>query len=400
MAHARASHAVALPLLAALVLLVGTGAARGTDDRTVAGAGPSPAVDLWVDPASGDDAAGGGRGGPLRTVQAALDRAAPGTTVHLAAGTYRERPVTRVDGTAEAPITLLGPETGTDPARRHRATLFGTGHVLSVRHSHYVLRGFTIDGQEALERRVPLEEWPTDPNEALAFKRSVRHDVRDGRLVYVDGGPRHRVAGTLVDDMFLTGGGGECVRFREGAHHAAVQDSVVQWCGMHPSSSTGGGEGYHNGEGVYVGTSPKSRSLAMHGHDPVSHVTVRRTTITTFGSECVDVKENAHHALVQDVVCSGNLEPSTGASGSGIELRGWASAVRESRVDAGPGFGVKISADSPRHRSGGNSVTDTTLVSDDAPLKIWSAQPQGAICGDDAPRDPDALPAGWSAPCP
>lgn len=391
---------VAVPaLLVSLAVVACSGSVSTTDDRSAPGGrGPSRGAEVWVDPA-GDDGAGGGERAPLRTIQAALDRAAPGTTVHLAAGDYHERPVTRVAGTAQAPITVIGPESGTDTTSRHRATLYGTGRVMNVRHSHYVLRGFTIDGQEAVERRVPLVDWPTDPDEALAFKKSVRDDVRAGRLVYVEGEEHRAVTGTLVDDMYLVGGG-ECVRFREGADHATVRDSVIAWCGMNPSSSTHGGE-YHNGEGVYVGTSPKSRSLAGHEDDRSGHVAVLRTTITTFGSECVDVKENAHHVLVDDVRCSGNLEPAADAGGSGIEVRGWASTVRDTRVEAGPGFGVKIAADSSRYRSGGNSVVGTTLLNDgEAPIQVRSEQRQGVICGNSAPKDPAALPAPWSAGCP
>ena len=81
----------------------------------------------------------------------------PGTTINLAAGTYREAVATKTAGTATAPITIKGPETGKDVNGRYKAVLYGLGgRVFSINHSYYTLSGFTIDGQtEHRPHRVP-----------------------------------------------------------------------------------------------------------------------------------------------------------------------------------------------------------------------------------------------------
>ncbi len=52
--------------------------------------GPVKVVDLYVDPQSGDDANQGSSASPYRTLTHALQSAAPGMVIHLAAGTYDE----------------------------------------------------------------------------------------------------------------------------------------------------------------------------------------------------------------------------------------------------------------------------------------------------------------------
>ena len=73
-----------------------------------------------------------------------MDRARPGTVIHLAAGIYNENVVTRVNGRPDERIVVEGPAYGT-------ATLFGTSHVMAIKNSYYTLRDFAIDGQEQVE---------------------------------------------------------------------------------------------------------------------------------------------------------------------------------------------------------------------------------------------------------
>ena len=141
---------------------------------------PAPTIVLAVSP-TGNDGADGSPNAPLRTIQAALDRAVPGALITLAPGVYRENPVTVHDGRPGAPITIKGPESGKDRAGRYQATLYGTDRVLSVNNSHYTFDGFTIDGQEELAS-VP---FPTELGAIDRFKNGVQPQVADGRLIYV-----------------------------------------------------------------------------------------------------------------------------------------------------------------------------------------------------------------------
>ena len=78
---------------------------------------------------------------------------------------------------------------------------------------------------------------------------------------------------------------------------------------------------YHNAEGVYIGTSPKSTDQPMAANDRSNNIVVRNSTINTFGSECFEVKENAHHNRIENSDCGFNDEPKS-FQGSNIELRG------------------------------------------------------------------------------
>ena len=80
----------------------------------------------WVDPA-GSDTNAGTTSAPFKTLQKALDVAQPGTTINLRAGTYREAVITKRAGTAAAPITIKGPETGKALSGRDKAVLYGLG---------------------------------------------------------------------------------------------------------------------------------------------------------------------------------------------------------------------------------------------------------------------------------
>ena len=137
----------------------------------------SPAVgtvhtlNLYVNPARGSDAAAGTETAPLRTIQQAMDKARPGTVIHLAAGSYNENVTTRVSGLPGARIVVEGPASGT-------ATLFGTDHVMAIRDSYYTLRDFAIDGQRQVESRYPRSAWPTQMSRIREFKGSFFYMVR------------------------------------------------------------------------------------------------------------------------------------------------------------------------------------------------------------------------------
>jgi MYXO-CTERM domain-containing protein len=83
--------------------------------------------DLWVDAQSGDDqAAGTSASTPLRTIGAAAKLSAPGTTVHIAPGEYRETVVFPVDGTADQPIRFEA------TSGQHTVRILGSESAASV----------------------------------------------------------------------------------------------------------------------------------------------------------------------------------------------------------------------------------------------------------------------------
>jgi hypothetical protein len=391
--------AVILAILAVLAVVV-FGGSGATPPPAPAPVQPGPP--LYVSPSGRDSNDGASAATPLATIQAALEKAAPGTVVNLAPGVYREQPTTVRGGAPGAPITIKGPETGTDRAGRYQAVLHGTGRIFNIDHSWITLQGFTIDGQEQLTA-TPL---PTDLRTIDAFKRSVADRVEDGRLVYVGSSDDARdLTGVTIDDMFLHGGGGECVRLRNNAHDNVITNSVIQYCGMNGK----GGENddraeFHNGEGVYIGTSPKSEDQPMHENDASARNVVARNVIRTFGSECFNVKENAHGNVFEDNVCSSNAE-SAEFEGSTIELRGYDNVVRNNEISDSAGYLIKIQSDDEEYDRGGNVVENNRMSGAAAEVfKIKSDARQGRMCGNEVASgalfdDDGEAPQGVTAPC-
>jgi hypothetical protein len=359
---------------------------------------------LYVSPAGDDNTGDGSPAAPLRTIQAALDEAEAGTVINLAPGEYRETLTTMRDGTPEAPITIRGPENGTDPAGRHQAVLYGTGRIVNIDHNHYTLEGFTIDGQERLDGT----QLPADLASIGPFKDGVQSQLEDSKLVYIGSSDTTRdVTGTTIRNMFLTEAGTECVRLRNNANGNTIVDSVIQYCGLVGSTDDEDDDDrfpYHNGEGVYIGTSPESDSQPMHENDTSSNNVVAGNIIRTFGSECLDVKENAHDNVFEDNQCSANTEPREWG-GSNVELRGHDNVVRGNVIADSAGWNVKIqSDDEDDYDNGGNSLENNTLSGSAAePVRIGTDAPQGAFCGNSVtaaePVD-GTSPGDITAPCP
>jgi hypothetical protein len=367
--------AAAVAVLIAVGAVTILGASRG-NARTYPTA-------LFVSPTGSDGHPGTTAGEPLKTIQAALNLAGPGTTVHLARGTYHESPVTKTTGKANDPITILGSDTGFVSANRQGTVLAGTGRVFSINNSYYQLVGFTITGESGLGSAL----LPGKLASATPFKASVQAKVQDSKLVYIGAADNARnVHDVVLRDMFLTDAGGECVRIRNGANHNEVLDSTIQWCGLQAVKSAPSVFAYHNGEGVYIGTSPKSAGEPMRTDDSSSFNSIVGNMIRTFGSECLDVKENSHDNVFSHNTCADNTEPLTDG-GSNIELRGYRNQILDNTITGSLGYGLKMASDSTRYRQGGN-VVEGNHFSGDKGTAVENDQStkQGRFCGNVFPR--------------
>ena len=330
----------------------------------------------------------------MKTVQEALKRATPGTTINLAPGVYREQPSTVRAGTAAAPITIKGPESGYNRSGRYRAIVYGTGLIFNINHSHYVLRGFTIDGQE----RLANVTYPTQLADVRAFKDRIQERTYNTKLIYIaSNDSAHDLTDIVISDMFLSGSGGECVRLRNNAYHNVIENSVIQWCGMRAGKNVGG-YAYHNGEGVYIGTSPKSTEQPLHANDRSSQNIVRHNVIHTFGAECFDVKENAHDNRFEDNECRYNDEPAS-VAGSNIELRGDHNVVRNNVIADSRGWNILIASDNTSFDRGGNTVQGNRFAGASGPSIRTEARENGPICGNSFGATKDTI-AGRTRPDP
>ena len=349
----------------------------------VTGLGASPAnaaTNYWVAP-SGLDTNPGTDAAPFKTLQKALNVATAGTTINLKPGEYHEAVATKTAGTATAPITIKGPETGKDVTGRYKAVLYGLGgRVFSINHSYYTLSGFTIDGQQNIARTAYPDV--SSLSQIRTFKDSVQDRAVNSKLVYVGASTTlFDIVGTTISDMFLNGSGGECVRFRDRAANSLIDNSTIQWCGMLGQGNDTDQYKYHNAEGVYIGTSPKSTDQPLYANDTSNNIVVRNSTINTYGSECFEVKENAHHNRMENSTCGWNDEPST-FQGSNVEFRGDHNTVLGSTLSNSRSWNMKLASDSSTYDKGGNTAQGTSF-SGAATYGIINRQTgSGPFCGD------------------
>src|SRR6478735_5366012 len=114
MPHHRSASTRSAPFRSRLAIGVALAVAALTAVPGLSAPAHAAGTAYFVSPTGVDTNSGTSAAAPFKTIQHALDLAQPGTTITLAAGTYREAATTKVAGTADAPITVKGPETGKD----------------------------------------------------------------------------------------------------------------------------------------------------------------------------------------------------------------------------------------------------------------------------------------------
>ena len=330
---------------------------------------------LWVAP-NGSNTNAGTEAAPFLTLQKALDVVQPGATINLKAGTYREAVITKRAGTAAAPIKVRGAE-----PNRTDVVLYGLGgRVFSIDHSHYTIENFTINGQA----NIPLSEYQTRRTLSglKEWKLERQSRAQNSKLIYVGASNTSAdIVNTTISNMFLTGSGGECVRFRNRAANSLVVGSTIQWCGMLGQGVEPDQYKFHNAEGVYIGTSPKSTTQPMYQNDTSNNIVVRDSTIETFGSECFEVKENAHHNRMENVKCGFNDEPLE-HQGSNVELRGDHNTVIRSQLYDSRSWNMKLASDTAADDLGGNTAQITDFKRAAAPAIVNRQTGSGPFCSD------------------
>ncbi|HVF14956.1 MAG TPA: right-handed parallel beta-helix repeat-containing protein [Acidimicrobiales bacterium] len=302
-----------------------------------------------VSPSGDDDNDGASPTAPLRTIQKALDEAAPGSVVELAPGAYRQDVRTRRNGREADPITLTGPRSAVVQGA-------GGGHVFEVNHDYHVLRGFTIDGLVG----------PADEGDGYRSK-----------LLWVQGTRRGEgVTGLRVDRMVIQNALGECVRLRYPAVANAIGHTSIGNCGLEDFAFGGGGK---NGEGIYVGTAPEQTDNGVNPGDDVDRSSRNRihdTVIDTNGGECVDIKEGATANVVEANSCTGQRDADSG----GFDVRGNGNVLRRNTIFGNTGPGIRLGGDGPDDGTG-NDVYDNSIRDNRGGGVKFVRAPQGTVCG-------------------
>lgn len=155
----------------------------------------------------------------------------PGDVCSLAAGDYPYDGITRVHGTASAPITITG-----DP----EACIKGTNtqdRVLQIAHDYYVVDGICFDGDH---------DGDYVATAIYVLGADEKHGITVGGVEVTSS-----VTGLKLTNLEIKNFGSECVHFRYFVTWAEVEGCTIQNCGYDAFHGGGGGK---VGEGIYVGT--------------------------------------------------------------------------------------------------------------------------------------------------
>ncbi|CAN0035905.1 unnamed protein product, partial [Ectocarpus sp. 12 AP-2014] len=231
----------------------------------------------------------------------------------------------QVDGTEDEPITIRN-ELGTSA---EDCVLRGDdrSRVLEVLHNHYIIQGFTIDGDDGsgdYKEQLLYIEGSRDPSEVDGVDSSI--------------------TGVHVQGMVLKNAGKECLRIRYFATNCVVQVNEIGPCGIEDFQQDSDGS---NGEGVYIGTA-LNQIDEKNGDDVVDECTgivVMNNEIDTQacslrqpGSEGVDIKEGSYGNVVYGNTIRGQMDDETG----GISLRGDENIAVDNHVIDGSGTCIRI----------------------------------------------------------
>jgi hypothetical protein len=222
---------------------------------------------------------------------AALKAAKPGQTISLADGTYTGKFVAAANGTAAAPIRLVG----------SRKAVLTTGKISS---------GYAL--------HITGDRWRVT---GLTVRTAAKGIVLDGSVDTV-------LSGLDVGTIGLEG-----VHFRAGSSGGILEKSLIHDTGVTKPKY---------GEGVYIGSAQSNWSSIMGSGskpDRSDRVTVRGNVISNTPAEGVDAKEGTTGGVI-----SGNRFVRSGYSGansadSWIDLKGNGYAVT-----GNTGSGTKLDA--------------------------------------------------------
>ncbi len=174
--------------------------------------GLTPTNYIWVSP-TGSDAGVGSKDRPLKTIQAAVDKATAGTAVMVKAGEYHEnvKLPNEAPGTADNPIWLIsvdGPQAAKVVAVDQTvSTIYGDGT------DNFVVQGFEIEG--GLRGIQFSQEGRDFANlvKNVLVKDNVIHDTTDDGIkigqadnAYAIGNTVYNVAGEGIDFLAVNNG--------------------------------------------------------------------------------------------------------------------------------------------------------------------------------------------------
>lgn len=350
----------------------------------------------------GSNANPGSERRPLATIGHAILRADPGDTVRVLPGDYFEFVETVRAGEPGAPITITGPADAVlrgDPDRNL---------IVRIRHSHVHLTGLTVDG---------LHD-PEAPDDAASYNR--------GQLVIAR--PPTTTDDYLEDVVIAPHGigntGREMVSLERTRDAEVGPFRVIGPAGTEYRLTDEPG---HNGEIVYLGTSPDNLGSDWHpwtDYDGTHDVRVHHVDNSAGHghSEFVQMKPGVHDVTVEYCTDGGGSHNTEGYSSASVRFNSYDGTVRWCDLRNGTGNGVEIGStvarDADRTRADlvelerrggtghavyGNRITGFGDRAVAFPIESQTQADQRHVCGNvvdgatdgdpDAPC-PDGVPAG------
>jgi len=295
---------------------------------------------------SGDDAASGTSGSPWKTIQQALNTAAPGDTVLVGAGVYAERVTVSRSGTAGAPITLQNTP-GTTPIIDGTGLGGGIyGGLVTIQGAAYVtLRGLTIRNSEGL---------------CVAVSGNAAHVELNGLEVY-----------GCQNGIWIEGATSPAYTIvRASKVHDTVQGGITVW------RAPGGYYLIEQNEVYRAGGTNNFDAIQVGSYDGASnHVVVRQNVVHDSGSSGADPIDVGGHACHDHYLVEANDMYATSGDfklhGNGVGLCG---ALNEphaiARFNRLTGVG-SVTYDFPNT----SAFYNNTIVGPPHGLQIWSDNP-------------------------
>jgi len=143
---------------------------------------------------SGSSAGTGSQSDPLSSIQAAVDKATPGTTIMVEAGTYTENIKINVSGTPDAPIQLVSAD-GPGAAKIVPAAASASATIEAFGEENIVISGFDVSGGNIHDNGIQFGMSGSDFSDMtknIVIRDNIVHDtvkdnikVSQGDYIYV-----------------------------------------------------------------------------------------------------------------------------------------------------------------------------------------------------------------------
>ena len=285
---------------------------------------------IFVDVRHGKRGNDGTKDAPLNSIQKALARAEPGDTVRVAPGEYVETINPPRGGEKGNPITITGPPTAvlkSDPE---------TEDVILIRRSHIHLVGLTIDGLEN----------PDAPDEVSSYA--------DLQLIQVRPRPdTDQYVRDIVISPHQIGNSQKALVNIERA--TQVEIGPFHIIGPAGAEYLFGDRPGHNGEIVYIGTSPDNLGTSWHPwteFDETNDVRVHHIDNSAgyAHSELVNTKLGTYNIMIEYCTDGGGSQHTETWSTASVLFQSYASTIRWCHLANGAGYGIEVESEHAHER--------------------------------------------------